>query len=162
MPKTNQDKLGPQGTRMFDLSDVPETSQTAEPKLGAVEGVALIGESGTLDGQAFGLQKGSNSIGRSEDNDIHIPHPSVSSQHARISLQDGTWKVTNLLSSNGTFVNGERVTRRDLNDGDELRFGDSRFTFQNQETGKQSLTRRFGLFAVAVVVVMVATVLLIV
>ena len=162
MSRSNKDKLGPQGTRMFNLSEVPETRTVVEPTLTPVEGVALVGKSGSTKGQTFGLQKGSNSIGRSESNDIHLPHGSVSSQHARITLQDGTWRVTNLLSSNGTFVNGERVTRRELSDGDEVRFGDSQFVFQNDASGKKSLTLRFSIFAAAAIVVVAATIFLIV
>jgi len=49
-------------------------------------------------------------IGRSQDNSIVIPHGSLSGQHARLSRNaDGSYTLTDVGSTNGTFVNGEHV-----------------------------------------------------
>lgn len=76
-------------------------------------------------------------LGRSPLVNTHIASPSVSRQHARIDLvnEGGAeeFVVTDLESSNGTFVNSERVTRRVLQDGDKVRMGDVVFKFIVQD-----------------------------
>ena len=49
-------------------------------------------------------------IGRGPDNVIQIDDPSVSGEHAEISLRRGRWWVRDLGSTNGTLVNGTRIT----------------------------------------------------
>ncbi|MEO0421071.1 MAG: AAA family ATPase [Pseudomonadota bacterium] len=62
-------------------------------------------------------------IGRDQDNDIQINAEYVSRHHAQVSwLRGGCW-IADLNSTNGTFVNGLRVRRRLLRDGDEIQFG---------------------------------------
>jgi ABC-type multidrug transport system ATPase subunit/pSer/pThr/pTyr-binding forkhead associated (FHA) protein len=54
-------------------------------------------------------------IGRAPENELVLPHPTVSQRHARLQRQaDGSLLVTDLGSTNGTFVDGERVTSRGL------------------------------------------------
>lgn len=64
------------------------------------------------------------SIGRDPTNLIVISSSSVSRHHARIELVDGKVTITDLQSSNGTFVNGERVESAPLADGDRLELGE--------------------------------------
>jgi hypothetical protein len=57
----------------------------------------------------------------------------VSRKHARITCEDGTWKITDLGSSNGTFVlrdDFERVEESDLEDNSEIALGNARFIFR--------------------------------
>jgi pSer/pThr/pTyr-binding forkhead associated (FHA) protein len=61
-------------------------------------------------------------IGRSSNNDIQIPEHHVSRQHAVVSYRDGIFMINDLGSSNGTFVNDNRVTEPyPLFAGDEIR-----------------------------------------
>lgn len=56
----------------------------------------------------------------------------VSRKHAKISCDDGVWKISDLGSSNGTFLlrqDFEKVDEADLNDGDEIALGNARFVF---------------------------------
>lgn len=62
-------------------------------------------------------------IGRSPECDLIIPHPTVSKVHASIQLQNGTWWIEDLGSTNGTYANGQRITRAPLYDGSKLYFG---------------------------------------
>jgi FHA domain len=62
-------------------------------------------------------------IGRQSDNIITIDEPAVSSHHACIFLDGDRFAVEDLQSTNGTFVNGMRVSRQVLQDGDVLRVG---------------------------------------
>jgi len=57
----------------------------------------------------------------------------VSRKHAKLSLEDGVWKLTDLGSSNGSYVlrggDFERVEEAEVNDGDEIALGNARFVF---------------------------------
>lgn len=63
------------------------------------------------------------SVGRSPDNDVIIDHVSLSSSHAVIRNADGVYQVSDLGSTNGTFVNGEQVTESPLSEGFQIAFG---------------------------------------
>jgi len=66
-------------------------------------------------------------IGRTPDNDIAIDHPLISRHHARLEKWDSRWTITDLQSTNGTYVNGRRVaTTIDLATGDVIDLGGSR------------------------------------
>lgn len=73
-------------------------------------------------------------VGRDGGADLLIGRDSVSRRHAEIERgADGRWAVRDLGSTNGTFVNEERVGRTHLRDGDQLRFGDTIFKFLSGE-----------------------------
>lgn len=69
-------------------------------------------------------------IGRGSDCDVSIPDNSVSRRHARIEFHaDGRFRVTDLGSTNGTFVNHARTKEADLRDGDYVGIGGSLYRF---------------------------------
>ena len=70
------------------------------------------------------LKPGSYVIGRGKDAALRIPLPSVSREHCVLTIDSGQLKVKDLGSSNGTFINRERVTEATLNPGDSLAVGD--------------------------------------
>lgn len=84
-------------------------------------------------GAPIALKAGRTSIGRADDNDLVLDSPKVSRRHARITCDAGTCRVEDLGSSNGTFVNGQPVTRTALSPGDRLRVGDVEFTYQAED-----------------------------
>ena len=63
-------------------------------------------------------------FGRAPDCDLPIEEGSVSSHHGSIRPERGGWWLHDNNSSNGTFVNGQRVQDAEIHSGDELRFGD--------------------------------------
>lgn len=69
-------------------------------------------------------------IGRSEDRDIFLVDPSVSRTHALIEFDSGWPVVHDLGSTNGTYVNGERISSRRLSPGDVIAFGDTRLALE--------------------------------
>ena len=71
------------------------------------------------------LQQGSNVLGRGTEADIRLPDTGVSRKHADVQLAGGVVTVEDLGSTNGTLVNGRRVGRQDLADGDVVRIGHS-------------------------------------
>lgn len=62
-------------------------------------------------------------IGRSARCDLRLQHRSVSRRHARLFLTDGDWFLSDLRSTNGTLVNGKRISNRWLKSGDFIRIG---------------------------------------
>lgn len=85
----------------------------------------LIVHNEILDDQRFALRGASIIVGRGEDAQIRIPDPSVSRFHARIdAIRPDILTVTDLGSSNGTYLNGDRIeSTAQLARGDRLRFG---------------------------------------
>ncbi len=71
------------------------------------------------------LEAGSNVLGRGTDADIRLPDTGVSRKHVDVQLDGGTVTVEDLGSTNGTLVNGRRVGRQELADGDVIRIGHS-------------------------------------
>ncbi|MDY6877684.1 MAG: FHA domain-containing protein [Chloroflexota bacterium] len=86
----------------------------------------LVMSQGPQSGQTFHLEKDSTGLGRDPGNDITIDNPQVSRQHARITRQGGLMVVEDLGSTNGTFVNGMRLTGpHTLVSGDMIGLGDA-------------------------------------
>jgi Protein of unknown function (DUF3662)/FHA domain len=81
---------------------------------------------------AYGVYyvEGKSLIGRSEECDVFLVDPSVSRTHAVVEVVEGEPNVRDLGSTNGTFVNGERVEARALRAGDELMFGNTVMRFE--------------------------------
>ncbi len=74
-------------------------------------------------------------LGRAVENDIVIVSKRVSREHARIQRQGRHWVLEDLGSTNGTFVNEERVhAPARLRDGDRLSIGDVIFVFHDPDT----------------------------
>lgn len=69
------------------------------------------------------LVAGAARVGRSPQCDIVLPDPSVSRSHALLDVRGGELLVQDAGSTNGTFVNGERIEARALKAGDTVAFG---------------------------------------
>lgn len=89
----------------------------------------LIINPGLAGQQEYRLKNGTNSIGRSRDNDIVILDQSLSRQHAKIEVQPDRIEIFDLQSRNGTFVNGEKIEDAVLKNGDTIQWGDVLCTF---------------------------------
>lgn len=79
------------------------------------------------------LGLGATAIGRHSSNDIRLPHGKVSEHHARILLIAGEFRIRDLKSLNGTFINGERLVPdvdRALQPGDRIGIGPYTFRFE--------------------------------
>ena len=71
-------------------------------------------------GDPIPLLKPTLTVGRRESADIVLRFPNVSGSHCELALVDGYWMVKDLRSSNGTKVNGTRVTEQRLQPGDKI------------------------------------------
>lgn len=85
--------------------------------------------SAAVAGRAFPLY-GPVIIGRDPGGDIVLSETVVSGRHARLAPLDGGYVVEDLGSTNGTFVNDQRVTQARLTHGSRLRIGDTVFRYE--------------------------------
>lgn len=83
--------------------------------------------------EMYPLTGDQTTVGRHPSNDIVLPLDSISRFHARLDRRGEFFILQDLNSSNGSFVNGEKVTQRAIQDGDQVTFGNVEFAFSNEE-----------------------------
>jgi len=76
-----------------------------------------------FNGRTYELKVDKTTVGRVSDNAFEIPEASVSSHHAEILLRGNDIVIRDLGSTNGTFINGEKITEAVLKPGQTLKFG---------------------------------------
>jgi Nif-specific regulatory protein len=102
----------------------------------------LVSIAGPLKGATFTLADSETSIGRESANRLCISDPSVSRRHSIIRREGEQFKINDLESLNGTFVNDVPVKERALAHGDRVRIGDYLFVFLLEEGESVPLTGR--------------------
>jgi hypothetical protein len=114
----------PERTVVFGSVPPPAAPAAAVPKafLVAVEATGAAGAEHAL--------RAENKLGRVPENEIPVPHGSVSRHHATIRYRDAAWWIEDQKSENGTWVNGERVAERQLGHDDRINIGTVRFRFK--------------------------------
>jgi pSer/pThr/pTyr-binding forkhead associated (FHA) protein len=83
----------------------------------------LVVLSAGMTGRTQELKVEKTTIGRVEDNTFQIAEPSVSSHHCEVVLRGSEVVVRDLNSTNGTYINGEKITERVIKPGQILRLG---------------------------------------
>ncbi|HEY2485202.1 MAG TPA: FHA domain-containing protein [Candidatus Binataceae bacterium] len=79
----------------------------------------------------YAVLKDEVSLGRGEDNDIVIPHASVSRIHARLLKRNGAYELTDLNSTNGSFVDDQQIRSSTVvSNGSQVRLGDICFVLR--------------------------------
>jgi pSer/pThr/pTyr-binding forkhead associated (FHA) protein/uncharacterized RDD family membrane protein YckC len=78
------------------------------------------------------------SIGRDPSNDVVLPDAMVSRRHAVIEYRGTQYFIRDCNSSNGSLVNGDRVSERSLRDGDLVAIGTARILFREEMEGEES------------------------
>jgi len=85
----------------------------------------MVMHSGPSVGKVYPLEKSEIFVGRDLSNDIVINDPEISRRHARLYIQGGSYVLEDLGSTNGTFVNGQRLGGAGiLRPGDSITFGE--------------------------------------
>ncbi|GAA1786000.1 DUF3662 and FHA domain-containing protein [Luedemannella flava] len=82
------------------------------------------------DGRTYPLSIGSTVIGRGDQANLRLPDVGISRRHARIDFDGAQVVLTDLGSTNGTSVNGQRVSAVALNPGDMIQLGTTTLTFR--------------------------------
>ncbi|ABS01568.1 hypothetical protein FHR75_002093 [Kineococcus radiotolerans] len=94
----------------------PRTNQAGRPRL-------------EVDGRGYVLSEAVTVIGRGSDADVVVDDPGVSRRHAEIRVSGHGARLSDLSSTNGTFVDGERVSSLDLFDGTAITVGRTTLVF---------------------------------
>ena len=77
------------------------------------------------------------SLGRSPDNTVILNHPQVSAHHARLEMVQGGYRIVDLRSTNGVYVNAQRMSNQLLKPGDEVRIGPFKLTYTGTQLTQQ-------------------------
>jgi hypothetical protein len=94
---------------------------------------SLVGIDGSLKGKRFDLGGRPVVFGRADENDVVLATESASRVHAEVRRDDDGFVVEDRGSRNGTWVNGTRVTTRQLQSGDRIAMGDVAFLFETSD-----------------------------
>ena len=89
----------------------------------------LLVHRGPEEGQRFPLVESSVSIGRARQATIFLDDVTVSRKHAQLDRGSDSWRISDVGSLNGTYLNRERVEDSVLASGDEIQVGKYRFIF---------------------------------
>jgi len=81
-------------------------------------------------GERLPLSENVVTIGRKPESTLQLADPNVSRNHAEIRPHGNGWVLVDLGSTNGSRVNGTRVSSHELHEGDELAFGNTVFRFE--------------------------------
>lgn len=115
---------------------VPQPA-TAIPPVGppTAAGARLIVLEGALQGKEFVLTREAVTVGRSIACEVTINDQKLSYEHARIVRGEAGWEIQDMMGSDGTYLNGERLAApRPLRDGDVITLGDTRLAFHGAES----------------------------
>lgn len=112
----------------------PPTGPVTPVSLTQAPIASLLVRSGTLKGKRLPVRIPVVNIGRGDYNDLVIPEPSVSASHAKLQRREGIWVIADLGSTNGTFVDGERIAdETPLGPGSTIRFGEVATLFESTD-----------------------------
>ncbi|MCE0484737.1 MAG: FHA domain-containing protein [Methylacidiphilales bacterium] len=92
----------------------------------------LVAQSPEFAGQSFDLSGPEITVGRVADNKIQVEHASVSGHHAILKLDALDYVIRDLDSTNGTRVNGERVSEQKLRRNDVVRLGNIELLYDSE------------------------------
>jgi hypothetical protein len=111
----------PPAARRTEIMDRPST-------IGAIGW--FVATHGPERGTVHRIDGERTSIGAAFDCDLNLDGEHISDRHASLRFRDGLFVLTDLDSTNGTFINGERIGQRGIEDGDHVRFGSSEWVFK--------------------------------
>ncbi len=108
---------------MHGIPEEPEHNTPPAPEAAPL--ASLLFRSGEFKGRRLPIRVPVANIGRGDYNDVVISDASVSTMHAKLQRREAIWILSDLGSTNGTFVEGERLSGElALTPGTTLRFGD--------------------------------------
>lgn len=122
-------------TTTITLASIEPTGESGDEEVTvsvgeAAEGAGvLVVKRGANAGSRFVLGPGITSLGRHPDSDIFLDDVTVSRRHAEVIAEAGGFRVRDVGSLNGTYLNRERIEEARLANGDELQVGKFRLVF---------------------------------
>jgi hypothetical protein len=123
-----EEQLEPGATMVYKPKTPVPTEAVSPAELGLdQEVVALV-----FDGTRREVKQRRVVIGRSRDCDIQLSDANVSRRHAEVRQEGASYWIVDLGSTNGMEVNGKRVKRAKLRDGDTITLGSTEITFERE------------------------------
>ena len=122
------EQLEPGATMIYKPKTPVPTMAVTPEELGVEQELVTL----TVDGTRHELTKRKIVLGRSRDSDIQLSDANVSRHHAEVRQEGTSYWVVDLGSTNGTEVNGKRVKRAKLEDGDTIVLGSTRIAFARE------------------------------
>ncbi|HEV8686033.1 MAG TPA: DUF3662 and FHA domain-containing protein [Gaiellaceae bacterium] len=117
------------GATMIYKPPTPLDTQAASPvELGVEREVVALVE----DGRRHEIRKRRTVIGRSKDCDIQLADPNISRRHAELRQEGTAYWIVDLDSTNGIEINGHRMKRAKLDEGDTVTLGSSDLLFERR------------------------------
>ena len=117
------------GATMIYKPKAPAPTEAVVPaELGMAPEIVRL----TFNGASRELEQPKIVIGRSRDCDIQLADANVSRRHAELRQEGASYWIVDLGSTNGTEVNGKRVKRAKLQDGDKIMLGSTEITFDRE------------------------------
>jgi hypothetical protein len=114
------------GATMVYRSRAPVETQAVSPEeLGVEREVVTL----TVDGEQHTVEARRVVLGRSRECDVRVDDPNVSRRHAELRQEGATYWLVDLDSTNGTQLNGRKISRAKLSDGDVIQLGDTDVVF---------------------------------
>lgn len=121
--------VAPGATMIYKPKTQPPTQAVSPEELGVESELVTL----SFDGTRYEVKQRRVVIGRSRDCDIQLADTNVSRRHAELRQEGASYWIVDLGSTNGLEVNGKRVKRAKLSDGDTITVGSTAVTF-TQET----------------------------
>lgn len=126
----NETPAPPAPRETHDTVRIARSALPTGPQAPLLATLEIINE-GVLKGKRFRITRPLLHVGRGSHNEIALPEPSVSSTHATLQRRGAQWFVVDADSTNGTYVDGERLTgERAIPAVCELRFGGIKAVFR--------------------------------
>jgi Protein of unknown function (DUF3662)/FHA domain len=122
------EQLEPGATMIYKPKTPPSTEAVSPAELGVEQEIAVL----TFDGSRHEVKQQRVVLGRSRDCDIQLADANVSRRHAELRQEGTAYWIVDLGSTNGTEVNGKRVKRAKLREGDTITLGSTRITFDRE------------------------------
>ncbi len=129
-PAQEDDANRPEPTALIRMEH-GDNERRGRPEASGIAGqkAKLICVSTQFAGAEYEIEKTEIVIGRTDENDIPIDHRSVSRHHAKIVVNQRSYRIMDLKSANGTLVNGEEYAQTELKRGDLIELGHVKFRF---------------------------------
>lgn len=105
----------------------------------------LIVISGSLSGNRYALGPGESELGRAPDADIPLSEPGTAWRHCSFVPEAGRFRIKDLKTANGTYVNGMRITTHGLEDGDQISVGDTVLVYRDVALAESAASPRITL-----------------
>ena len=91
--------------------------------------LVVMGKAGTR----YALEENEITIGRGTSGQIRLKDPKISRAHARITLQGGQLIIEDLKSAHGVFINGQKIEKIEIKDGDQIQLGDTHLILEIEQ-----------------------------